>query len=403
MSDKNSKDRRTTKWQASSPPPAPRGGRSGNRTMLGMTNSEPENPSSRPPKARPGLSGRTPGQAEEPSTLTGVAPQQHPDSNVPDTLYVEPPSESFSGAQTRPQPAPRRPAPIAASASQSAPSSPYNANAPESWRSAARNVAKRSPRPPGPKSDSQHLRLKYDDASYDDYRGVPKSRLPVVVLAFLMLLAVAGGGAYCAQDHGGLVALAQRLQLALRAKLYGEQAPQEPAAGEAATGAAPATETSPNPEANAAPGAAAPGDTQPAAAAPAQPPAQATAPNAAPGAQPSAASPTAPTTASSDEASARALADPDAPAEAPPATAAKTPETPKPAPIEKAKADKPAPKPAVARPAVRPEPLRPVVRHEPVLKIRDLSSPPAPGAPPEPSDTPYIPAPSEPPAPDEPR
>jgi hypothetical protein len=369
----------------------------------------------RPPQARAGLSGRTPGQADDPITLTGMAASET-DAGAPDAVYAEPPSEA---SHPRPEhvaptratealPTSLRTSPPTTTTTPTTPSGPYSASAPESWRTAARNVAKRSGRP-NPKSDSQHLRLKLDEAYDDDYyRGVPKSRLPVVVLAFLLLLAAAGGGAYWAQDHGGLVTLTERVRRLVREKLYGE--PADEGAGPAATaatdtptpGAAAASPTAPQNTGTA-------NTVPPTAAGPAQPGAQVPSTAASAAASP-ATSADAPSTKPASDDSARALADPDMPTQAPSEAnhdradqntgkdATKDTKTSNPA--QAPAAARPTPDKPVARAAA---PARTVVRHAPVIQIRDLNNPPAPGAPPEPSDMPYTPTRNEPPAPDEPR
>ena len=281
------------------------------------------------------------------------------------------------------------------------PGGPYNSSAPESWRSAARNVAERSKKSarPGPKSDSQHLHLKLDADSYDDYRGVPKSRLPVIVLAFLLLLAVAGGGAYWAQNHGGLAALASRLHLVPQALEPPATPPQDQdqPLGTRNEGVAASPQPSANGAAQALAGpanpasgpSAAPTAAQPSAAvqAASKPPAEPTPAQAAATPQ---GEPRAPTAADSN---AQALADPDAPTEQP----ARTP------PVQRTAARGATVTPQVKPAAHKPSVPRTVVRHDPVIKIRDLAAPQNLDAPPEPSGMPYVPAPSEPPAPDEPR
>ena len=117
--------------------------------------------------------------------------------------------------------------------------SPYSATAPEAWRAAARNIADQaktvqagaSPKPPTGRSPGSSavagargkgelhtpsLRLKLDSEveGYEEhYKGVPKSRLPGVLLGLLILLAAAGGGVYWADEHGGLASWAARLHL----------------------------------------------------------------------------------------------------------------------------------------------------------------------------------------------
>jgi hypothetical protein len=399
MSDHNFRDRHSPKWQPSADdargphkPEAPtaRPGAPAARTVVGA-------PGAGPPVARPGLSGRTPGQPEDPITLTGVAPPSEADRDgrTPDTLYMDAPSEIMIAAQT-PTPSPkahvREPGYAATTPPPPPPppQSPYNASAPESWRSAARNVAERSKKSTraNPKSDSQHLRLKLDGDSYDDfYRGVPKSRLPVVVLAFLLLLAAAGGGAYWAQDHGGLAALAARLHLTLQEKLATEPTADQQLGsrneGVAANAQPAAVAAAPTGADTMAQPGAAPAPQLPAAA-PAQQPAKAAAPGATEAQAAAANRPS--------DTNARSLADPEMPGAEPPGAAEASKAAPAKAPV----ASKPA--------ARRAPPARPVIRHDPVIQIRNLGGSSTPGAPPEPSGTPYVPAvPIDPPAPDEPR
>jgi hypothetical protein len=388
----------------------PRGGHAqtgtpGARTVLGVPAADAGRPGSGRPPARPGLSGRTPGQVDEPITLSGATGPHgpHPDG-VPDTLYMDPPSESRPPAETQTlymdapsesQPAAKTQTPTRERQPMTTPPpppppGPYNSSAPESWRSAARNVAERSKKStkPSPKSDSQHLRLKLDSDGYDEfYRGVPKSRLPVVVLAFLFLLGAAGGAAYWAQDHGGLAAIAVRFHLMQQEPAAATTAEQPLGTRNEGVAASPqpAAPGSVNaPTAAAQPGAAA-NDPQPsAAAAPAPKQVQPAPPRNAESAK-QAPTPVAPT-----DTNAAALADPEPPGAAP----------------AKAAAAAPARAPAVSKPAQRKPspPARPVVRHDPVIKIRDLAAPSNPDLPPEPSGTPYVPAvPIDPPAPDEPR
>jgi hypothetical protein len=460
MSDENYRDRR---------PPRQPGGHPGDpkRTILGM-----------PGAPRPGLSGRTPGEPEEPEptpsgrTARGVAPI-HEDDELPDKRYMEPPSETmgqlpselapapFGPARTRPAELDPRRVPVAqaghdgrderdrpspfgptekqpvrmpsaeppgAPLSQESRPSPYSASAPEAWRAAARNIADKaktvgvaaSPKPPPGRSPGSSavasgrtaaggkgefhtpsLRLKLDSEveGYEEhYKGVPKSRLPGVLLGLLILVIAAGGGAYWADGHGGLASWAARLHLtepgiqppansAQDPTALGTRNEAVPAATAPAPNAAAARSplTTPQPSAASASKPAGPSPA-PAAAAP-----QATAPaQAAAGKAP----------ATTQDSNAQALAEPDMKLEAPPA-AAKTEK-----PLQAASADKPVmqPKAAERRRPAAPPPARSVVHHDPVLKIREIGAASAPGAPPEPADSPYTPSvPIDPPAPDEPR
>lgn len=306
--------------------------------------------------------------------------------------------------------------------------SPYSATAPEAWRAAARNVADKaktvgtvaSSKPPAGRNPGSSavasgrgkgelhtpsLRLKLDSEveGYEEhYKGVPKSRLPSVLLGLLILVAAAGSGAYWADEHGGLASWAARLHLT-------EPGIQPPASSvvdhsglgtrnEAVPAVPKATAPAPNPGAAPSPLT----TPQPSAAnegkpaAPVQAPATA-APQAALAAQ-AAAGKTPPTT---QDSNAQALAEPDMKLEAPPA-AAKTEK-----PVAAAQPAKPVvvqPKAAERRRPVAPPPRPVVVHHDPVLKIREIGATSAPGAPPEPADSPYVPSvPIDPPAPDEPR
>jgi hypothetical protein len=482
MSDDNSRDRRPPRRGADGQAPDPK------RTILGM-----------PGVPRPGLSGRTPGEPDEPeperaltATTRGLAPASNARDSVPDTRYMDPPSESLGGWPSSPDPLafaaartaesdarrfqpaghephePERASPYGVtekvavrpsggvvSPGPEARPSPYAATAPEAWRVAARNVADKnktiangpvtSPKPPAPsrnpgstmaaaartspgtrasagsKGEFHSLRLKLDSEveGYEEhYKGVPKSRLPAVLLGLLILLAAAGGGAYWAEEHGGLATLAARLHLTVGAEVEG------PAPANAGP-AAPAPLDNAAPSDKAAPAVTKAGEAQsPTGATLAAPPSAANPP-------PSAAAPSsaaaesarqpgasAQPTAAQDVA-AQAIAEPDMPVAAPPSAAkvdkpAASAQADKPvaAPPAAARADKPAASAQADKPVAAPAKVehhrpaapaaRPVVHHEPVVKIRDLGA--APGAPPEPAGSPYVPpVPIDPPAPDEPR
>ncbi|HEY2733871.1 MAG TPA: hypothetical protein VGI70_07795 [Polyangiales bacterium] len=363
----------------------------------------------------------------------------------PDKQYMEPPSEAFGRAPTQQQTAlpepplrhePRAPSwqdelagranPYGATSKQavrpasslppSAPEpprpSPYSATAPEAWREAARNVADRaktaavtpqasfatatrspgssmSPRPPAPPrgepAGSLRLKLDADEVEgYDEhYKGVPKSRLPAVLLVFLILLIAAGGGAYWAEEHGGLASVAARLHLGPLSELLGGSAASAPA-------------FTPPPSAAGTPPPSAAG-TPPPSAASTSAAKTSTPTDHAPSPPPSAASATKAEATTDDQAAARALAEPDMPA----ADAAQA--NAKPNDSSVAKAEPAAKHPAKTAPHHAAP--KPIVHHDPVLKIREVGAQSAtPGTPPEPSDTPYIPTPIEPPPPpDEPR
>jgi hypothetical protein len=304
--------------------------------------------------------------------------------------------------------------------------SPYSATAPEAWRAAARNVADKaktvgaaaSPMPPAGRNPGSSavaagrgkgelhtpsLRLKLDSEveGYEEhYKGVPKSRLPGVLLGLLILIAAAGGGVYWADEHGGLASWAARLHLTEPGTRPPASGGADPTALGTRNEAVPAVPkaTAPAPNAAAAPGSLT--TPQPSAANEGKPAAPSQAPSAtAPQAAAPAPAAAGKTPAVAQDSNAQALAEPDMKLEAPPA-AAKT-EKPSAAPP----ADKPVVQPKAAerrRPA--PPPARPIVHHDPVLKIREIGAASAPGAPPEPADSPYVPAvPIDPPAPDEPR
>jgi hypothetical protein len=259
-----------------------------------------------------------------------------------------------------------------------------SAQAPEAWRNAVRSMAERGGGAPGPASPpptqagGNSLRLKLDVQGDEEehYRGVPKSKLPGVLLWLIVLGLLIGGGAYYAEGHGGVGAIASRLHL------FSEDEPEE-TPDDAAPPAAAA------PSAAAAPTAAAPSAADPAGQAP---PSAASPKAVVPAANPPAQQPNG--LATPTEENARQLADPD-----PPGEQVGTKPVTKPAASTKPAAAKP--------PAKKPAPhaSRPAVRHDPIVKVRDLEGAPAApssSAPPEPPDMPYAP-PYDPPAPDEPR
>jgi hypothetical protein len=241
-----------------------------------------------------------------------------------------------------------------------------NPSAPEAWRNDVRRMADRgtTQAPPRPTAvGNASLRLKLDSAEPDDpYHGVPKSRLPSVLLWLFALAGLGGAAAYWVDEQGGLVAARTRLEGLVSG---------HPIAPPTITPAA-------------APSAEAP----PTAAEPTTPP-------------PTAAEPTTPPpTAAQAESAAQALADPEPPTAAPA----------KPEPVQAEAKPKPPseekPKPVRAsKPAAPTPPAHKVVRHQPVITVKPIGSsatPPS-SAPPEPAGTPYVPNIPEPPAPDEAR
>jgi hypothetical protein len=380
--------------------------------------------------------------AAEPAVPSWQAQVDRP--NPYGTTGRQPVRPSMSAPASPPPPPPPR-------------SSPYSASAPEEWRTAARSVADKARASGGPASNSAAptagrsfgsgagarpssggkgpnqvptLRLKLDAdevEGHEDqygYSGVPKSRLPAVLLTSLILIVAAGGGAYWAEQHGGLSVWAARLHLTQDATPASADPATLGAQGEAVPGApsstngdvAPGAPSGAHGEAVSAAPPSAHGEAVSAAPPttdkPAAPPSAAAngaepsaAPAAAKGGGPAndlsklkAADPRAAAAVQDDNA--KALAEPEMPTVADPA--AKAPPDSKPAsPPKAAVAERPAPPKAAAHHAAA---SHPITHHEPVLKIRDLGASDAPSPPPEPSDTPYARTPrDEPPAPDEPR
>jgi len=433
------------------------------RTILGLPGL---NPDGTPIGARPGLSGRTPEQAAHgaqhalPPSSRGAESEENLYDSVPDRTYMDPPSETFARAQTQraldpvrdsaappiaafsPQPpaAFSVPPPAAFSLPPASPRAATNpstgagtgtsdpagraarsgsAQAPEAWRNAVRNMAN-SARPAPPERGSSAvtstpgLRLKLDPDSEDDRHpnGVPKSRLPGVLMWLLLLAAVGGGGAYWVDGQGGVDAVVARFrggpaqpEQVPGAEPSGALTPTGAVPPNALTGAAPAGATplsAATTQSAAPPSAAGAQPATPPLAANTQPGVAATTPsgqvNAVPGA--AAAIPSA----EADQA-ARALADPEPPSEA---TTKPTSTEPTGKAGSADKLDRPAATATAAKPTKAPPhraPERPITRHEPVVQIRDLNSQSARrGAPPEPPDMPYVPpVPADPPSPDEPR
>lgn len=247
-------------------------------------------------------------------------------------------------------------------------------------------------RPGSSNQANPNLRLKLDMATDEEhYRGVPKSRLPRMLL-WLLIIGGAAGGAYWATTEGGIEVVRARVEALIHGR--GAAAPQVP-------GSPPADQSAAQPNEAVPPAAAAQQtrETQqtPAGATPQPSAAEANPPAQAPGqAAQAARAPQA--SKEQDERAARELADPEPPSEA---AAAQAPAKPTEKPTEK---PKPTPPAAAAKPSKPSPPAHRPVRN-PVISVKPIgSAAPPPNAPPEPAGTPYVPSvPIDPPAPDEPR